>query len=71
MQFLKNNPQYLVILYGDLSWNFACSFAQQISFFIEKIKKFCKAKNKIFRKIAFLHFDKDWPYRIFLNFAYL
>ena len=26
-------------------------------------------KKKIFRKIAFLHFDKHRPYRIFLNFA--
>ena len=50
MQFLKNNPQYLVILYGDLSWNFAYSFVPQISFFIEKIKKFCKAKKKYLEK---------------------
>ena len=27
--------------------------------------------KKIFGQIAFLHFGKDWPYRIFLNFAYL
>ena len=45
--FYKNNPQYLVILYRDLSLNFARSFASQISFFIEKIMKFCNAK-KIF-----------------------
>ena len=24
-----------------------------------------------YREIAFIHFDKDRPYRIFLNFAYL
>ena len=39
--FLKNNPQYLVILYGD----FACSFAPQISFFIEKIKNSAMPKK--------------------------
>ena len=50
MQFLKKNPQYLVILYGDLSWNFACSFAPQISVFIEKKKKFCNAKKKYLEK---------------------
>ena len=47
MQFLKNNLQYLVILYGDLSWNFAYSFVPQISFFIEKIKNSVKQKKNI------------------------
>ena len=52
----KNNPQYLVTLYGDLPWNFACSFGWRISFFIEKIKKFCNAKKKYLEKNSIFAF---------------
>ena len=69
IEFWKMNVLYLLISYGDLYSNFACSIVLQISCIIEKIKKFYNAKKIIFEKTAFSQFKKNWHYRIFLNFA--
>ena len=47
------NVLYLLISYGDLYSNFACSIVLQISCIIEKIKKFYDAKNFFSRKQHF------------------
>ena len=40
IEFSKMNVVYLIISYGDLYLNFACSIVLQISCIMEKIKKF-------------------------------
>ena len=47
IEFWKMNVLYLLISYGDLYSNFACSIVLQISCIIEKLKKFCNAKKII------------------------
>ena len=36
---------------------------------MQKIKKFCNAKNILPKSTTFSHFPKKWHYRIFLYFA--
>ena len=49
--------------------NFACCIAPLKTFIIQKIKKFCNAKNILPKSTTFSHFPKIWHYRIFLYFA--
>ena len=58
IEFWKMNVLYLLISYGDLYSNFACSIVLQISCIIEKIKKFYNAKNIFFEKTALSQFKK-------------
>jgi hypothetical protein len=61
---------YLSILSGDLCSNFACYIAPLKTFIIQKIKKFCNAKNILPKNTTFSRFPKKWHYRIILYFAH-
>ena len=43
----------LLILHGDLSWNFVGSIVPQKSYIIQKIKKFCNVEKMFFKKTVF------------------